>query len=72
MRWALRKRRAIPQSPDGRQSNTLAIQATADEVIFKVNGVELTRLSKSKIHTGGAYGFRIGHNLDVDVDQVAR
>jgi hypothetical protein len=60
------------QAGDGRQSNTLEIQVTGDEVVFKVNGVEVKRLPKAKLHTGGMYGFRIGHNLDVDVDQVTR
>ena len=62
----------VKQGADGRQTNTLGIQVTGDEVVFKVNGVEVTRLPKGKIHTGGIYGFRIGHNLDVDVDQVNR
>jgi hypothetical protein len=43
-----------------------------DEVVFKVNGAEVKRLPKSKLHTDGMYGFRIGHNLDVDVDQLSR
>lgn len=60
------------QGADGRQTNTLGIEATGDEVVFKVNGVAVTRLPKSKVHTSGMYGFRIGHNLDVDVDQVNR
>ncbi len=62
----------VKQGPDGRQTNTLGVQVQGDNVIFTVNGVEMTRLPKSKIHTEGLYGFRIGHNLDVDVDQVAR
>jgi hypothetical protein len=59
------------QGADGRQTNTLGIEVTGDEVIF-FNGVEVTRLPKGEIHTAGMYGFRIGHNLDVDVDQVNR
>jgi hypothetical protein len=43
-----------------------------DTVIFTVNGTEVTRLPKTKLHTNGLYAFRIGHNLDVDVDQVSR
>ena len=60
------------QAADGRQTNTLDIQVAGDEVVFKVNGVEVKRLQKGNLHTGGMYGFRIGHNLDVDVDQVSR
>jgi hypothetical protein len=62
----------VKQGADGRQTNTLGIQVQGDNVIFTVNGTEMTRLPKSKIHTDGLYGFRIGHNLDVDVDQVKR
>jgi hypothetical protein len=60
------------QGADGRQTNTLGIQVQGDNVIFTVNGAEMTRLPKSKVHADGLYGFRIGHNLDVDVDQVKR
>jgi hypothetical protein len=62
----------VKQGADGRQTNTLGIQVQGDSAIFTVNGIEMTRLPKSKIHTDGLYGFRIGHNLDVDVDQVKR
>lgn len=62
----------VKEGADGRQTNTLAIQVQGDNVIFSVNGREMTRLPKSKVHTDGLYGFRIGHNLDVDVDQVKR
>jgi hypothetical protein len=62
----------VKQGADGRQTNTLGIQVQGDNVIFTVNGMEMTRLPKSKVHTDRLYGFRIGHNLDVDVDQVKR
>lgn len=60
----------VKQAAAGRQTNTLAIQVAGDTVVFKINDVEVTRLPKEKLHTAGMYGFRIGHNLDVDVDQV--
>jgi hypothetical protein len=60
------------QGNDGRQTNTLGIQVQGENVIFSVNGTEVTRLPKSRVHTDGLYGFRIGHNLDVDVDQISR
>jgi hypothetical protein len=60
------------EGPDGKQSNTLAVQVQGDNVIFSVNGKEVTRLAKSKVHTDGVIGFRIGHTLDVDVDQVKK
>jgi uncharacterized protein YigE (DUF2233 family) len=60
------------QGADGKQTNTLGVQVEGDNVIFSVNGKEVTRLAKSKVHTDGLYAFRIGHNLDVDIDQVKR
>jgi hypothetical protein len=62
----------VPQGADGRQTNTLSVQVQGDDVIFSVNGTEVTRLPKSKVHTDGMYAFRIGHNIDIDVDQVSR
>lgn len=60
----------VKQGDDGKQTNTLAIQVQGENVIFSVNGTEVDRLPKSKLHTDGLYGLRIGHNLDVDVDQI--
>src|SRR5579864_600648 len=60
----------VKQGADGRQTNTLGIQVQGDDLIFSVNGTEVTRLAKGKVHADGMYGFRIGHNLDVEVDQV--
>jgi hypothetical protein len=61
----------VKQGDDGKQTNTLAIQVQGDNVIFSVNGTELMRQPKGKLHADGLYGFRIGHNLDVDVDQIS-
>ena len=62
----------VKQGDDGRQTNVLAIRVQGDQVHFLVNGAEVTSLSKSEVHTDGLNGFRIGHNLDVDVDLVMR
>jgi hypothetical protein len=62
----------VKEGPDGKQSNTLSVEVQGDNAIFSVNGKEVTRLAKSKIHTDGVIGFRIGHTLDVDVDQVKK
>ncbi len=62
----------VKQGSDGRQTNTLGIQVKGDTVSFTVNGMQMKTLPKSKIHADGLYGFRIGHNLDVDVDQMMR
>jgi hypothetical protein len=60
------------EGADGKQSNTLSVQVQGDNVIFSVNGTEVTRLAKSKVHADGIIGFRVGHTLDVDVDQVKK
>ncbi|MEO8097547.1 MAG: hypothetical protein ABI811_07575 [Acidobacteriota bacterium] len=57
---------------DGKQVNTLGVEAQGDNVIFTVNGTEVARQPKAKVHADGLIGFRIGHNLDIDVDQVTR
>jgi len=62
----------VKQGADGKQSNTLGVQVQGDNVIFSVNGTEVARQPKSKVHADGQIGFRIGHNLDVDVDQVKK
>ena len=59
------------QGPDGKQVNTLGVEVAGDNVIFTVNGTEVTRVPKAKLHANGLFGFRIGHNLDIDVDQVS-
>jgi hypothetical protein len=50
---------------DGKQQNVLG-------VIFSVNGTEVKRLPKAGLHVDGIVGIRIGHNFDVDVDQISR
>ena len=60
------------QGADGKQVNTLGIEVQGADVIFSVNGTEVKRLPKTQVHTDGLIGFRIGHNLDVDIDQVKR
>jgi hypothetical protein len=60
------------QAADGKQVNVLGVQVQGANVIFTVNGTEVTRLEKSKLHADGLIGLRIGHNIDVDVDQIQR
>ncbi len=62
----------VKEGADGKQQNTLAVQVQGDNVIFSVNGTEVARQPKSKVHADGMIGFRVGHTLDVDVDQVKK
>jgi hypothetical protein len=60
------------ETAEGKQVNTLGVEVSGDNVIFTVNGTEVARQPKAKLHTDGLIGLRIGHNLDIDVDQVSR
>jgi hypothetical protein len=60
------------QGADGKQQNVLGIQVAGADVIFSVNGTEVKRLPKAGLHVDGIVGVRIGHNFDVDVDQISR
>ena len=62
----------VKQGADGRQANTLGVQVQGDNVIFTINGKEVAKMAKSKVHTNGLTGYRIGHNMDVDIDQVSK
>jgi hypothetical protein len=60
------------ETAEGKQVNALGLEVSGDNVIFSVNGMEVSRQPKAKLHTDGLIGLRIGHNLDIDVDQVSR
>lgn len=62
----------VKEGADGKQTNTLGVQVQGNNVIFTVNNTEVTRLQKNQVHADGLIGYRIGHNLDVDVDQVSK
>ncbi len=58
------------EGADGKQENTLSVQVQGNNVIFSVNGKQVKTLQKSQVHTDGTLGFRVGHTLNVMVDQV--
>ena len=60
------------QGADGKQANVLGVEVKGADVIFSVNGKEVKKLPKAGLHTDGIVGVRIGHNFDVDVDQITR
>ncbi len=53
-------------------ADVLQVEVKGADAIFSVNGKEVAKLPKAQLHTDGLVGFRIGHNIDVDVDQVTR
>jgi hypothetical protein len=54
------------------EADLLGVEVKGADVIFSANGAEVAKLPKAQLHTDGMFGFRIGHNIDVDVDQVTR
>ena len=63
---------AVAKEATGKQANVLGVEVAGDNVIFTVNGTEVARQPKAKLHVDGLVGFRMGHNLDIDVDQVVK
>ena len=61
-----------PEGADGKQTNTLSVQVSGDDVVFKVNGTEVNRQKAGALHVNGLYGFRVGHRLDVTVTNVMK
>ena len=55
----------------GAVANTLAVEAGADAVVFRVNGMEAARLPRSAVRTDGVVGLRINHALNVHVEDLA-
>ena len=55
-------------SADGRSTNTLTVRVTADTIAYSVNGTTVHTTPKTGVTTDGAYGFRINHRLEVQVD----
>lgn len=51
---------------DGKATNTLAVETSAQGVRFLVNGTEVGMLPRG-VNTDGVYGLRLNHNLDVVV-----
>lgn len=63
-----------PADADGRQTNTLAVEADAERARVLINGTEVAAFRKAEVGhlvTDGMVGLRINHNLDVRVDGFA-
>jgi hypothetical protein len=61
-----------PEGADGKQTNTLSVQITGNDVVFSINGTEVNRQMAAGLHVNGLYGFRVGHRLDVTVTNVMK
>lgn len=54
--------------PNGQSTNTLDVRVTGDTIVYSVNGTTVHTMPKAGITTDGAYGFRVNHRLEVQVD----
>lgn len=55
----------------GTAHNTMGVQVGATDVAFTVNGAEVARVARSELPpTGGAYGLRVNHSLNLHVTRV--
>ncbi len=61
-----------PEGADGKQSNNLSVQVNGANVIFSVNGMEVSRQPTTSVQVNGLFGFRISHRLDITVTDVKK
>ncbi|MBI4540339.1 MAG: hypothetical protein HY704_12620 [Gemmatimonadetes bacterium] len=59
-----------PGPEGGSAKNTLAVEASADEVRFYVNGQQVSSLPRAQADCDGIVGLRINHRLDVHVAEL--
>lgn len=61
------------KTPDasGKSTNALEVRVTADKVDYLVNGTSVHSTPKTGVKTDGTYGFRVNHQLEVQVDGLA-
>jgi hypothetical protein len=55
---------------NGQSTNLLEVRVTADNIVYSVNWTTVHTTPKTGVtaRTDGAYGFRINHRLEVQVD----
>ena len=60
------------EGPDGKQVNTLSVAVSGGNVVFSVNGTEVSRQPASAVSVNGLYGFRVSHRLDITVTEIKK
>jgi hypothetical protein len=50
--------------------NVIAVEVGAADVVFLVNGQEVTRLGRADVATDGIVGLRVNHLLNVHVTSL--
>ncbi len=61
-----------PEGTDGKQVNTLSIQVNGANVIFSVNGTEVSKQPTTAVQVNGLFGFRVSHRLDITVTDIKK
>lgn len=61
-----------PEGADGKQSNTLSIQVQGANVIFSVNGTEVSKQPTTAVSANGMFGFRVSHRLDITITDIKK
>jgi len=52
---------------EGTAKNVLAVECTADQVHFFVNGQQVSSLARTEVDVDGIFGLRVNHQLDIHV-----
>ncbi|HSM35713.1 MAG TPA: hypothetical protein VK837_04875 [Longimicrobiales bacterium] len=62
----------MPGSEEGSVANVLAVEVTAEEMAFLINGQEVQRVPRPEYaRLDGVVGLRINHRLDVHVESLS-
>lgn len=61
-----------PEGTDGKQVNTLSVQVNGANVIFSVNGTEVSKQPATAVQVNGLFGFRVSHRLDITVTDIKK
>lgn len=62
----------VAEGADGKQVNTLSIQVNGANVIFSINGTEVSRQPTSAVQVNGLFGFRVSHRLDITATDIKK
>lgn len=56
--------------PDTSAKNDFQLSVEGDQIIFSLNGTKLTSISTEGVQTGGIYGLRVNHSINLHVSSL--
>ncbi len=59
-----------PHTGEGTAHNILRVLIQGDSVIFSANGQRIVALDRRELHLEGAFGFRVGNDVNVHVSNL--